>query len=379
MTETTTVKFPTHYDVVGSLLRTPELKDALVKFDRDELTATALKAVQRAETQKVVAKEVALGLRSVTDGEFNRNWWHLDFWKHLTGISEHFKESISFAGGGNKLHTAQLVDRVAFNPAHPFFEDYQYTQSLVPAGVRVKQTIPSPTLLFGANWHDVYEDWDSYLSDLAQAYHETILHFYALGNRYLQLDDTNWAYLISELNATEDNPEAHANFESQAKDAVALVNAVLKDLPADLTTTTHICRGNFKSTYVFSGSYDVVAKYLGQLNYDGLFLEYDSQRAGGFEPLDAIWQNDAHKRLILGLVTSKTPELEPTSSLEARLNEAAQHVPLENLGLSTQCGFASSTVGNLLTQEEEWQKLRHVIAVAKQVWSSPDKNGIKGD
>jgi len=369
MTETTTVKFPTHYDVVGSLLRTPALKEALAQFSRGELTATALKVVQRAETQKVVAKEVALGLRSVTDGEFNRNWWHLDFWKHLTGISEHFKESISFAGGGNKLHTAQLVDRVAFNPDHPFFDDYQYTQSLVPAGVRVKQTIPSPTLLFGANWHDVYDDWDNYLSDLAQAYHETILHFYALGNRYLQLDDTNWAYLISELNATEDNPEAHANFESQAKDAVALVNAILKDLPDDLTTTTHICRGNFKSTYVFSGSYDVVAEYLGQLNYDGLFLEYDSQRAGGFEPLDAIWQNNVHKRLILGLVTSKTPELELASSLESRLNEAAQHLPLENLGLSTQCGFASSTVGNLLTQEEEWQKLRHVIAVADQVWS----------
>lgn len=369
MTEATRIKFPYHYDVVGSLLRTAELKQALAQFERGDISPEALKEVQRAETKKVVDREVALGLKAVTDGEFNRNWWHLDFWKHLTGISEHFKESISFAGGGNKLHTAQLVDKVAFNPEHPFFSDFKYTQSLVPAEVTVKQTIPSPTLLFGANWHDVYADWDTYLNDLAEAYHQTILQFYALGNRYLQLDDTNWAYLISELNATEDDPNAHANFESQAKDAVALVNTVLKDLPADLTTTTHICRGNFKSTYVFSGSYDVVAKYLGQLNYDGLFLEYDSQRAGGFEPLDEIWNNDKNKRLILGLVTSKTPELETKESLVMRLNEAATHVPLENLGLSTQCGFASSTVGNLLTQEEEWRKLQRIIEVAKQVWS----------
>lgn len=363
------LKFPYHYDVVGSLLRTPALRQALDQFQRGEIAAATLKQIQRTETKKVVDREVALGLKAVTDGEFNRSWWHLDFWQHLTGISDHFKESISFAGGGNKLHTAQLVDRVAFNPDHPFFADFKYTQSLVPAGVTVKQTIPSPTLLFGANWHDVYADWDAYLSDLAQAYRETILHFYELGNRYLQLDDTNWAYLISELNATEDDPGAHANFESQARDAVVLINTVLQDLPADLTLTTHICRGNFNSTYVFSGSYDVVAKYLGQLKYDGLFLEYDSKRAGGFEPLAEIWHQDAHKRLILGLVTSKTPELESVESLTTRLNEAATHVPLANLGLSTQCGFASSTAGNRLTQEEEWAKLQRVITVAKQVWS----------
>lgn len=368
MTSDSPTKFPTHYDVVGSLLRPQELKQALTQYAQHTLNAVQLKHIQRVQTQQVVAQEVALGLKAVTDGEFNRQWWHLDFWRHLTGISQEFKESVSFAGGGNKLHTAQLVDRVAYNPAHPFFDDFAYTQSLVPAGVLVKQTIPSPTLLFGANWQDVYADWDAYLSDLATAYHRTIQHFYDLGCRYLQLDDTNWAYLLSQLNATAADPQAQARYRQQAQDAVHLINTVLADLPADLITTTHICRGNFKSTYVFSGSYDVVAPYLAQLKYDGLFLEYDSARAGNFDPLEQIWNHDPHKRLILGLVTSKSGQLKSQDQLIQRLQVAAQHVPLANLGLSTQCGFASSTVGNLLTPAEEWAKLRRIIQTAQVVW-----------
>lgn len=368
MTTKTQFKYPYHFDMVGSLLRTDALKTAHEQYDQQLITEDELKQVQRIETKKIVDKQVALGFKDVTDGEFNRNWWHLDFWKSLTGISQEFKTTVSFKGGGNKLHSAQLEGKVAYNPDHPFFETFQYLNSITPDGIIAKQTIPSPTLLFGTNWRDFYDDWDEYLNDLAEAYHDTILHFYQLGARYVQLDDTNWAFLISQLNATKDNPIEHQKYEQQAADAVRLINHILKDLPEDLTMTTHVCRGNFHSTYVFSGGYDVVADYLGQLNYDGLFLEYDSDRAGNFDPLGRIWNGDQNKRLVLGLVTSKSPELENKSELINRINQAAEKVPLENLALSTQCGFASSTVGNKLTQEQQWEKLRLVRDTAEDIW-----------
>jgi len=243
---------------------------------------------------------------------------------------------------------------------------------LVPDGVVVKQTIPSPTMLFrdnrSDNWHQFYETWDAYLDDLAKAYHETILHFYDLGCRYLQLDDTTWAFLISKLNETADDATAHQKYVGLAEDAVHVINSLLAGLPDDLTVTTHICRGNFKSPYLFSGGYDDVAAYLGQLHYDGLFLEYDSDRAGSFAPLKKIWNGDAGKRLVLGLITSKFPELEDEAVVKARIADAAKQVPLANLALSTQCGFASTEEGNQLTEDQQWAKLKLVKRISDSVW-----------
>lgn len=373
MTTTTLKAFPYRYDVVGSLLRPVNLKDARVKFAAGEITADELKTVQRAETKRVVQKQVDLGLKAVTDGEFNRSWWHLDFLWGLTGVGHYdYQQSYKFHGSKTRTDNADLIGKVAFNPDHPFFESFQYLQSLVPAGVVVKQTIPSPTMLFrdnrSDNWHQFYDSWDAYLDDLATAYHETIQHFYDLGCRYLQLDDTTWAFLISKLNATADDQAAHKKYVGLANDAVRVINQLLEGLPDDLTVTTHICRGNFKSTYLFSGSYDDVADYLGELHYDGLFLEYDSDRAGSFAPLKRIWNGDAGKRLVLGLVTSKFPELEDESVVKARIAEAAKQVPLANLALSTQCGFASTEEGNQLTEEQQWAKLQLVKRIADSVW-----------
>lgn len=366
-------QFPYRYDVVGSLLRPATLKTARAQFAAGILSAADLTTVQRAETKRIVQRQVELGLKAVTDGEFNRSWWHLDFLWGLTGVGHYdYQQSYKFHGSQTRTDNADLVGRVAFNPEHPFFESFRYLQSLVPAGVAVKQTIPSPTMLFrdnrSDNWQQFYPTWDAYLDDLAQAYHKTLLRFYELGCRYVQLDDTTWAFLISRLNATADDAVAHQSYVDLAENAVYVINRLLTDLPEDLTVTTHICRGNFKSTYLFSGGYDDVADYLGRLHYDGLFLEYDNARAGSFAPLKKIWHNDPDKRLVLGLITSKFPELEDPVAITARLHEAAEQVPLANLALSTQCGFASTEEGNQLTEDQQWAKLKLVKRIADSVW-----------
>lgn len=371
----TAIKFPYRYDVVGSLLRPAVLKDARAQFAAGKIDAEQLQTVQRAETKRVVDQQVALGLKAVTDGEFNRSWWHLDFLWGLTGVGHYdYHQSYKFHGSQTRTDNADLIGKVAFNPEHPFFTSFQYLQSLVPAGVTVKQTIPSPTMLFrdnrSDNWATYYETWSDYLDDLAQAYHDTIQHFYDLGCRYIQLDDTTWAFLISKLNETATDAAAHQKYVTLATDAVWIINQLLAGLPDDLTVTTHICRGNFKSTYLFSGGYDDVADYLGQLHYDGLFLEYDSDRAGDFTPLRKIWHGDPDKRLVLGLITSKFAELEDPAVIKARIQAAAQQVPLANLALSTQCGFASTEEGNTLTEEQQWAKLKLVKQIATDVWEA---------
>ncbi|MGF2385007.1 vitamin B12 independent methionine synthase [Lentilactobacillus otakiensis] len=366
-------KFPYRYDVVGSLLRTQALKDAHAKFNAGQINAADLQKVQHEETRKIVDKQVELGLKDITDGEFNRSWWHLDFLWGLTGVEKYdYHKSYKFHGSKTRTDNAELSGKIAFNPAHPFFDSFKFLESITPDGVTPKQTIPSPTMLFrdnrSDNWSKFYDTWDQYLDDVAKAYHETILHFYELGARYVQLDDTTWAFLISKLNETADDPEAHAKYVKLAEDSVKVINKLLADLPDDLTVTTHICRGNFKSTFLFSGGYDDVADYLGQLNYDGLFLEYDSERAGDFSPLGKIWNGDKNKRIVLGLITSKSPELEDKDAVINRINQASSKVPLENLALSTQCGFASTEEGNKLTEQQQWNKLKLVRDIAREVW-----------
>ena len=372
-TKTESVTYPYRYDVVGSLLRPQALKQARARFAKGLIDADELAAIQHDETKRVVNEELNLGLKAVTDGEFNRSWWHLDFLWGLNGVEHYdYHQSYKFHGSKTRTDNADLVGKIAYNPDHPFFATFSYLQTLVPAGIAVKQTIPSPTMLFrnnrSDNWHQFYETWDAYLDDLAQAYHQTIQHFYDLGCRYLQLDDTTWAFLISQLNATADQPDQHAKYVKLAQDAVRVINQVLAGLPDDLTVTTHVCRGNFKSTYLFSGSYDDIADYLGQLHYDGLFLEYDSDRAGDFTPLKRIWNHDTHKRIVLGLITSKFPELENPDDIKARIKQASEFVPLENLALSTQCGFASTEEGNQLTEDQQWAKLKLVKQIATDVW-----------
>nr|WP_054756307.1 vitamin B12 independent methionine synthase [Liquorilactobacillus satsumensis] len=367
---------PFRYDIVGgSFLRTPALKDALAKRRTGSLTEDAFLTIRQEQIKKLVEKEAAHGLKAVTDGEFSRSWWHLDFlWGGLKGVAKYdYQKSYQFKGAKTRTDNAELAGKVAYNPKHPFFDAFKTLQAAVPAGgVVPKQTIPSPTMLFrdnrSDNWPHFYEQRSAYLHDLATAYRQTILHFYELGARYLQIDDTTWAFLISKLNESKHQPQEYAKYVTLAQESVAVINELLTGLPADLTVTTHICRGNFKSTFLFAGGYDVVAKYLAQLNYDGFFLEYDNERSGDFAPLKTIFNGRKEKRIVLGLVTSKDGTLEDEQSLIARLKEAAEYVPLTNLALSTQCGFASTEEGNVLTEEQQWAKIDLVKRVADKVW-----------
>lgn len=368
---------PFRYDVVGSLKRSQALKDAEAKLYERKLAIADFADIQRAETKKIVQKQAELGFHAVTDGEFNRSWWHLDFLWGLGGTERYdYQQSYKFKDSKTRTDNVRLAGKIHYNPTHPFFTSFKYFNSVTPDGVLAKQTIPSPTLLFrdnrSDNWSKFYDSWDEYLADIAKAYHETIQHFYDLGCRYLQQDDTTWAFLISKLNDTKNQPDEHAKYVKLCEDAVKLINQELKGLPDDLTITTHICRGNFKSTYLFSGSYDVIAKYLGQLNYDGFFLEYDNKRSGGFKPLKDIYNNRPNIRIVLGLITSKFPELENPDDVKARIKEASQYVPLDKLALSTQCGFASTEEGNKVTEDQQWKKLELVRDIARDVWNDAD-------
>ncbi|WP_076461432.1 vitamin B12 independent methionine synthase [Limosilactobacillus caccae] len=364
---------PFRYDIVGSFLRPQALKDARAKFRAGEIDQAELTRVEDVCIKELIAKEKQVGLHAVTDGEFRRSWWHLDFLWGLNGVTKYdYHQSYKFHGATTRTDNAELGGKVTYNPQHPFFAAFKFTNEQAGPGTIAKQTIPSPTMLFrdnrSDNWPEFYNRRQDYLTDLATAYNKTIKHFYELGCRYLQIDDTTWAFLISKLNATKGDPVAHQKYVHLAEDAVTVINGALNDLPKDLTVTTHICRGNFKSTFLFSGGYEPVADYLAQLNYDGFFLEYDSDRAGDFAPLATIWNNRPNVRLVLGLVTSKTGQLEERAAIIKRIKEAAEFVPLNNLALSLQCGFASTEEGNILSEDQQWQKLGLIKEIADEIW-----------
>nr|WP_125713495.1 5-methyltetrahydropteroyltriglutamate--homocysteine S-methyltransferase [Agrilactobacillus yilanensis] len=367
MTQTVQNKIsaPFRYDVVGSLLRPAALKAT-------GSTPVSIET-QHNEVKRVVTEVAGLGFKVVTDGEFSRRWWHLDFLWGLNGVTNvPHENNYGFNGEVANTDDLTLTGKIAFNPEHPFFDAFTYLKSVTPDGVLAKQTIPAPSLIIRDNLiknvTDFYEDRAAYLADIVKAYRQTILHFYELGARYIQLDDTSWAYLIEQLNDTLDQPEAHEKYEKLGAEFTTVTQAILKDLPEDLTVTTHICRGNFHSTFLFSGGYEPVVKYLKQLPYDGFFLEYDNERSGDFSPLKALHEGQPNAVIVLGLVTSKFPELESKATLKARIKEATAYVPLENLALSTQCGFASTAEGNKLTEAQQWAKLTLVKEVAQEVW-----------
>lgn len=362
-----------HFDHVGSYLRPNELKQARADLDAGKISAAELLTTQHQLVDDLVDNEVKSGLHVITDGEFGRSWWHLDFLWNLNGIEAYDQAaSYAFHGAKTRATNVRINGKLSANFDHPFFNDFSYLKSIAPDGVEVKTTIPAPTLLFRDGRSDLalnfYDTWEDYLTDLAKTYHDTLQHYYDLGSRYVQLDDTTWAFLIAKLNESKDDPIAHAKYEKIAQDGVWVINEALKDLPEDLRVATHICRGNFKSTYLFEGGYAPVAKYLGSLNYDTFFLEYDDERSGDFAPLADIWNGRENVELVLGLLTSKSPDLETVEDVKARIEAAAQIVPLQNLGISTQCGFSSTEEGNVLTIAQQWDKLKRVGEVATAVW-----------
>jgi 5-methyltetrahydropteroyltriglutamate--homocysteine methyltransferase len=362
-------KPPFRADHVGSFLRPAALKEARAKRETGAITAAELKAVEDREVEKIIKKQEDIGLQLATDGEFRRSWWHFDFFSMLDGV-ELFEsdQGIQFRGVQTKAQSLRIVGKVGFSN-HPMLEHFKFLKA--HCKVTPKMTIPAPPVLHFRLAKDgikkeVYPDLDGFFHDLGEAYKQAVKAFYDAGCRYLQFDDTVWAYLCSQEELRKAR-ERMSNVDQLQGIYAGVINAALAAKPADMTITTHVCRGNFRSTWISEGGYEPVAEtLLGKVNYDGYFLEYDTERAGGFEPLRFLPKGN--KIVVLGLVTSKSGTLEKKDDVKRRIDEAAKFAPLEQFCLSPQCGFASTEEGNILAEEEEWAKLRMIVELAGEVW-----------
>jgi 5-methyltetrahydropteroyltriglutamate--homocysteine methyltransferase len=360
---------PFRADHVGSLLRPPALKEARAKRERKEITAAALRAVEDREIENAIKKQEQIGLKLATDGEFRRSWWHFDFFRGLQGVTFYTTDhGIQFHGVQTKAETIKIDGKVGFS-SHPMLEHFKFLKA--HARATPKMTIPAPSTLHfrqgrAAISKDVYPDLDAFFDDLAKAYRAAIRAFYDAGCRYLQLDDTAWA-MLCDPNERAQSKKRGDDPDALPKRYAQLANAALEGKPADMAITMHSCRGNFRSTFIASGGYEFVAEQLlGHTNFDGYFLEYDSDRAGGFEPLRVF--RKGKQQLVLGLVTSKTGKLENKDEIKRRIDEASKYVALDQLCLSPQCGFASTEEGNILAEDEQWAKLRMIVEIAEDVW-----------
>ena len=362
-------KPPYRADVVGSLLRTAPLKEARAKRENGQITAADLKKVEDQEIDKIIRKQEDVGLKLATDGEFRRSWWQFDFYKGLDGVELYtVAEGIKFAGVTTKAESVRVTGKVGFS-SHPHVEHFKYLKARTK--VTPKMTIPAPSTLHFRQGRasidkKVYPELDAYFDDVASAYQKAIRAFYDAGCRYLQMDDTAWS-MICDPGEREKSKGRGDDPDSLPVKYAVMTNKALEGKPADMVVTMHSCRGNFRSTFIASGGYEFVAeKLLGECNLDGYFLEYDTDRAGGFEPLRFVPKG--RKIVVLGLVTSKSGKLESKDSIKRRIEEAAKYVALDQLCLSPQCGFASTEEGNVLAEDEQWAKLRMIAELAEEVW-----------
>lgn len=367
-------KAPFRLDHVGSFLRPERLKEARAKFNAGEITAEELERVENEEIVALIEKEKELGLKSVTDGEFRRAFWHLDFLENLDGVElvevDHF--SVQFKDKDVKPKTLRIVGKVDFSENHPFVKHFKFLKEHA-GDTPVKLTIPSPSMLHlitqvrEKNYVPIerYKDNEAlFYDDVVAAYRKALQCFYDLGCRNIQLDDTSWGEFCA-LDKREAYEARGFDLEQIARDYVDVLNRVIEWKPEDLVVNMHICRGNFRSTWFSSGGYEPVAKTLfGHCRVDGFFLEYDSDRAGDFTPLRYI----KNQKVVLGLITSKSGDLEDKGEVIARIKEASQYVPLEQLCLSPQCGFSSTEEGNILTIEAQWDKLKLIDEIVHEVW-----------
>jgi 5-methyltetrahydropteroyltriglutamate--homocysteine methyltransferase len=364
---------PFRADHVGSLLRPPRLHQARDDFAAGRITAADLRAVEDEEIAKAVRMQEEVGLQAATDGEFRRATWHMDFIYALGGVSRapgNLKVKFHNAAGDIEWTPAALhVDGKVHLDQTIFGEDFTFLKSQVTTAVP-KQTIPSPNMVHyrgGPAMLDpaIYPDMEEFWADLAAAYADEVARLGELGCTYLQFDDTSLAYL--------NDPAQRAEISGRGEDAehmhlryIKQINAAVKDRPAGMAITTHLCRGNFRSSWAASGGYDFVAEALfSELDVDGFFLEYDDERSGGFEPLRFM---PPGKMVVLGLVTTKRPELESPDDLKRRIEAASKFVPLDQICLSGQCGFSSTVEGNAVTYDEQLAKLRLIVETARQIW-----------
>jgi 5-methyltetrahydropteroyltriglutamate--homocysteine methyltransferase len=361
---------PFRADQVGSLMRPQALLQARQQAAAGDIDAIELRAIEDEHIARVVKQQEAIGLQGITDGEFRRAFFHLDFLEQLEGVtvtgtiaaSSNAQETVGFTppklSVTGKLRHGKNIQ----------VDDFNFLRSQVTRTPKV--AIPSPTMIHfrgGRAAIDIhaYPDMDEFFEDLADVYRDEISALYKAGCRYLQLDDTNLAYLCDpkmRQGALERGDDPNQLPRTYAE----LINDVIANRRDDLRVFIHLCRGNFRSTWFAEGSYEPVAEVLfNELNVDGYFLEYDDERSGGFEPLRFV---PKHKTVVLGLVSTKVPHLEKQSELIKRIEEAAQYVPLENLCLSPQCGFSSTVHGNAITEDDQWRKLELVVKTAQEVW-----------
>lgn len=361
---------PFRADHVGSILRSAALKEARARREKGEISAAQLMQIEDQEIRKIIKKQEDVGLEVVTDGEYRRSWWHFDFLGLLSGCELYQAEhGIQFKGVQTKAHGIRVTGKLDFPADHPFVDHFKFVKSNTT--VSAKMTIPAPPVLhFRSERKSVsgaaYPDMDAFFEDLGKTYRKAVKAFYDAGCRYLQLDDTVWAYLCSK-EQLEQAKERWDNVDKLPQIYADVINYAIAEKPADMAITTHVCRGNFRSTWISEGGYEPVAEILfGKVNYDGYFLEYDNDRAGGLEPLRFVPKGK--KQVVLGLVTSKSGVLEKPADIKRRIEEATKYVALEQLCLSPQCGFASTEEGNILAEDEQWAKLSLVVKLADEVW-----------
>jgi 5-methyltetrahydropteroyltriglutamate--homocysteine methyltransferase len=361
---------PFRADHVGSLLRPRAVREARARRARGDISATQLREIEDREIENVIRKQEEAGLQLATDGELRRSWWQFDFFKGLDGVELYQTDKgIKFHGVDTKMESVRTVGKIGFS-GHPHLDDFKFLKTHAKAAA--KMTIPAPGVLHFRQGRisisrDVYPDLDNFFDDLAQAYRKAVQAFYDAGCRYLQLDDTTWA-MMCDAGERAHSRERGDDPDSLPRIYAQMVDIAIRDRPKDMVVTMHSCRGNFRSTWIAEGGYEPVAGVMfNETPLDGYFLEYDTDRAGGFEPLRYFPKGG--KQLVLGLVTSKSGRLEPKSDIKRRIEEATKYVALDQLCLSPQCGFASTEEGNVLAEEEQWAKLRMIAEVANEIWN----------
>lgn len=365
---------PFRYDFVGSFLRPEKLKKARRQFNEGKIDAAALKKVEDEAITELVSKIKELGYHVITDGEFRRATWHLDFMWGFDGIGHTpTKTGLPFHGEAAMVDDTYIVGKIGLTGEHPFVDHFRFVKALEDENTVAKQTIPSPaqflaqfTMPFNRGCTEKhYPNEQELVNDIVAAYGKVIDDLYAAGCRNLQLDDCTWGMFADKIGHTlyGTTREGIVEFQKAHKD---INDKVIANAPKDMIINTHVCRGNFHSTYASEGAYDSVADILfGEEDVNAYFLEFDDERSGGFAPLAKV---SGEKKVVLGLITTKSPVLEDKQLVIDRIHDAAKYIPLERLYLSSQCGFASCEIGNKLTEEEQWAKLRLVKEVAEEVW-----------
>ena len=369
-----TLKTPFRYDFVGSFLRPEKLKAAKKAFEGGTITQEELDRVTDACVTEIVAKQKVAGYHAITDGEFRRKFWHLDFMWGFEGVGhEQTGSGVQFDGELASLEDTYLTGKIKAK-AHPFVEHFKFLKQFEDENTVAKYTIPAPAQMFQQmiipvnykNTRKYYETNKELIHDIGTAYQEVIRQFYEAGCRNLQFDDCVWGGMVDAKMATALTGRNGQALEDYKKRLLKLNNQVVAQAPEDLVINTHVCRGNYHSTFFSSGAYDSVADLLfGEENVNAYYLEYDDKRSGGFAPLAKV---SGDKKVVLGLITTKIPQLEDKGKVIARIHEAEKYIPLDRLYLSPQCGFASCEIGNKLTEEEQWEKLKLVKEIAEEVW-----------